>query len=1006
LTPGPTTGRRAACLVAWLLAAVLGLTLPACGRSLPVGPEDGSIDGAPADAGVADDAEAQLDGEMPADAPPCANGCLLAGHCYAVGDEHPDTPCRRCTTGDAGASWGPNDGVACDDGYFCTVEDACYGGSCTGYARDCSDGVACNGYESCDTTLDQCVAGRSACTSGQICDLQHDECVTCAGCAIDGQCRATGEPHPSEPCLRCEPALDRDAWSPIADGELCDDGRFCTVGDACLGGRCVGTTRSCDDGVACNGLEECDPGLDSCIPGDRLCAPVELCDIATDSCVTDCAGCAIDGDCHADGHPNPRNPCEVCDHTASATSWTSADGASCDDGLFCNGADACAHGACTAHAGDPCDDGLFCNGVEHCLEGPRACTAGTDPCAVGGALCAEDLGVCCTPDVSRICDGAANVVAVDSCGRFGPVVAHCTTANGRGSCLSGTCGCAAGYAGEQCDRCLVFVRSDGDDQAAGTSWALAKQTVQAGIDSGYGLASTHPELSGCEVWVAAGTYLPAPASPGLSERSRAFTLRSRVHIYGGFAGDEVRRGQRDAAGHPTVLTGDVDGNGVLDDGNSYHVVVAGGAATDVTLDGLTITGGNANGADFGDQQSGGIALLTSSTLISNCTFRGNAASAHGGVSYIMNAAPIIQDSTFEDNSAVLGGGLAIWGAATVRRCTFRGNTVPQSGGGIWIHGGSPSIADTLLEGNVALRGGGITLDGGAATITRCDFRANQVATFGGGLEALQGAATIEGCTFTANVAADAGGGMVVMPLATPVVSGCLFEDNSAGSCGGGLESDGTLTVTDSVFRANAAFSLGGGLFMRGASSGAARCRFEANTAQSGGGVHAEGAGSWIADSVFVRNSTTGFAGAVHMSAPAPTITGCTFFENAGASGGGALGGDGVVGTVSNSIFWHNSAPEITPTGASWTFAHAMLVAGCPMNAACTALITAPPRFFDEGSGGMAPDLHLAPGSPCLDVGDNTAVATGTDLDGRPRIADGNGDGTAVVDLGAYERPGP
>ena len=30
----------------------------------------------------------------------------------------------------------------------------------------------------------------------------------------------------------------------------------------------------------------------------------------------------------------------------------------------------------------------------------------------------------------------------------------------------------------------------------------------------------------------------------------------------------------------------------------------------------------------------------------------------------------------------------------------------------------------------------------------------------------------------------------------------------------------------------------------------------------------------------------------------------------------------------------------------------------------------------------------------------------TDLDGNPRIADGNGDGTAVIDRGAYERPAP
>src|SRR5262249_20642454 len=58
------------------------------------------------------------------------------------------------------------------------------------------------------------------------------------------------------------------------------------------------------------------------------------------------------------------------------------------------------------------------------------------------------------------------------------------------------------------------------------------------------------------------------------------------------------------------------------------------------------------------------------------------------------------------------------------------------------------------------------------------------------------------------------------------------------------------------------------------------------------------------------------------------------------------------------------------------------------------------------------DLRLRPASPGIDQGDNTAVtapafptdATGTiiDLDGNPRIVDGNDDTTATVDLGAYE----
>ena len=56
-----------------------------------------------------------------------------------------------------------------------------------------------------------------------------------------------------------------------------------------------------------------------------------------------------------------------------------------------------------------------------------------------------------------------------------------------------------------------------------------------------------------------------------------------------------------------------------------------------------------------------------------------------------------------------------------------------------------------------------------------------------------------------------------------------------------------------------------------------------------------------------------------------------------------------------------------------------------------------PLFVDFDGG----DFHLQEGSPCIDVADNSA-ASALDLDGNPRIVDGDDDGTATVDMGAYE----
>ena len=63
-----------------------------------------------------------------------------------------------------------------------------------------------------------------------------------------------------------------------------------------------------------------------------------------------------------------------------------------------------------------------------------------------------------------------------------------------------------------------------------------------------------------------------------------------------------------------------------------------------------------------------------------------------------------------------------------------------------------------------------------------------------------------------------------------------------------------------------------------------------------------------------------------------------------------------------------------------------------------AVSTAAPRFVNAAAG----DYRLRYDSPLVDAGDPAALAATTDLGKLPRPVDGNGDGSAIRDVGAYE----
>jgi len=78
-----------------------------------------------------------------------------------------------------------------------------------------------------------------------------------------------------------------------------------------------------------------------------------------------------------------------------------------------------------------------------------------------------------------------------------------------------------------------------------------------------------------------GTYKPTSGT----NRTISFQLKNNVALYGGFAGTETLRSQRNSAVNLTVLSGDIGALTVATD-NSYHVVTGGGTNNTAVLDGF------------------------------------------------------------------------------------------------------------------------------------------------------------------------------------------------------------------------------------------------------------------------------------------------------------------------------------------------------------------------------------------------------------------------------------
>ena len=157
----------------------------------------------------------------------------------------------------------------------------------------------------------------------------------------------------------------------------------------------------------------------------------------------------------------------------------------------------------------------------------------------------------------------------------------------------------------------TFVNVNATGLEDGSSWA----------DAYTSLSDALADANATDIWIAQGTYLPG------SVKTSTFTLTNNKRLFGGFAGAETMLSQRDFKTNKTILSGDLlenDANTSFNfsdssiSDNIYHVLTITGV--NVVMDGITISGGNANGV-AADATDRGAAIFLNNATANGFTIR-------------------------------------------------------------------------------------------------------------------------------------------------------------------------------------------------------------------------------------------------------------------------------------------------------------------------------------------------------------------------------------------------